>query len=169
MGRLPFLALPLRWVQTSSAGVSPPSSWECRSDALKRQLFLGERLGTHLPPASLPESIPDICILLSLSLQGKLALNVSRVPGCPSQAVPGGAHPVSERGLFKMDGLEPSQHGQLLHPASIRRHHWPCPQSLDGLWDSRMLSFLGSYRAMADLHYSGSEVPFEPGPPPRNS
>lgn len=60
----------------SSAMVSPPSSWECRSHAL----CLCERLRRHFPPASLPESMPDICILLSQSLLEEPALNVSRVP-----------------------------------------------------------------------------------------
>lgn len=142
--------------------MSPPSSLEYRSYTLKRQLFLCERMRTHFPPASLPESIPDICILLSLSLLEELALNVSR-----SLAFPPWVSPVlilCLRGLFKMHRLELSQCGQPLHPAGIRRLHSLCPQFLDGLWDSKMLSFLGSYRAMAGLHCSGSDVLFEPGP-----
>lgn len=107
--------------------------------------------------------MPDIYILLSLSLLEELALNVSRVPDLPSLGI-SSARPVSQRGLFKMHRLEPSQHGQPLYPAGIHRHHVLCPQFLDGLWDSRMLSFLGSYRAMAGLHCSGSDVPFESGP-----
>lgn len=62
--------------------MSPPSCWECRFYALKRQIFLYERMGTHFPPTSLPECMPDIYILFSL------ALNVSRIPDLPSPGVP---------------------------------------------------------------------------------
>lgn len=68
--------------------------------------------------------------------------------------------------MFKKDRLESRQLGQLLHAAGICRHHLltPCSEFPDGLWDFRILSFLGSYRAMAGFYWAGSEAPFEPDP-----